>query len=280
MSCIQAVNDSSLEYVRTLANYTYPIVWWIVLPAVDWWNYRRSGLSMWRGNGFHFLGIVLPASTIVWLFFELLNLPAPQWRYGGDIGGMWPKVLFGFVAFATVIPIMVESWWLVAGRRQCLPAEWLKFCREHARALLVLAVVFAAIPFFNDVFWFNQGMWLIPALVLLPFTPVEECGVRPFGRAIVLSGLLAGLAWESINYPARTHWEYLILPDWPHLFHMPVLGYLGFIPFALSMLAVYQYLQTLKPTWWLVALLYGVAFAGLYWLTGVYVEQGLWRSNS
>jgi hypothetical protein len=87
--------------------------------------------------------------------------------------------------------------------------------------------------------------------------------------------------WRAIplllfNYPARTHWEYLILPDAPHLFYMPLPGYLGFIPFALSMMAVYQWGRQVRPSLWLGALLYGIAIAGLYWLTALYVRRGIW----
>jgi hypothetical protein len=102
------------------------------------------------------------------------------------------------------------------------------------------------------------------------------CSGRQFTKALVLAGLLAGVAWEGFNYPARTHWEYLILPGAPHLFYMPLPGYLGFIPFAGSVLAVYEMLRRVRPAMWLGALLYAVSFAGLYWTTRLFVERGIW----
>jgi hypothetical protein len=261
--------------LSSIADYAYAIIWWGILLLLDSVNARRRGLSLFYGNLRQFVTITAPTSVIVWLAFEVLNLPAPQWRYRGDVPGIWPKVIFGFTAFSTVIPIMVESWWLVAGR-QCIPANVLRWFRDHRWLSFAAAAVFAVMPFVNDILWFNQGIWLLPALLLFPFVRAEHCSAGAFIRALVFSALLAGLGWESLNYPARTHWEYLILPDAPHLFYMPVPGYLGFIPFALSMLAVYKFQLHIRPTMHAGVLLYGIAVAGLYWLTGLYMENGLW----
>jgi hypothetical protein len=183
--------------------------------------------------------------------------------------------LFGFVAFSTVVPIMVESWWLVAGRL-CAPAGLLAWLHHRRWYSLGAAAVIAIVPLVNHVFWFNQGIWLIPALVFLPFLRAERCSNSHFIRALGGSALLAGVAWEAFNYPAGTHWEYLILAGAPHLFYMPLPGYLGFIPFALSMMAVYQWFRDVRASLWLGALLYVTAFAGLYWLTVLYIERGIW----
>ena len=264
--------------VPAVADYAYGIVWWGVLLLVDAWNSHRRGLSMWRGNVAHFLTITAPASVVVWLIFEALNLPAPQWRYRGEIPGILGKVLFGFVSFATVVPIMVESWWLVAGR-QCLPGGLLSWFQRLRWWVVAAAAGLAILPFVNTVFWWNQGMWLVPALVLFPFTRAHSCSGSHFTRALVGSALLAGLSWEAFNYPAPTHWEYLILAGSPHLFYMPLAGYVGFIPFALSMMAVYEWSRELRPSLWLGMLLYATAIAGLYSLTVVYIDRGIWISR-
>jgi hypothetical protein len=60
------------------------------------------------------------------------------------------------------------------------------------------------------------------------------------------SGLCCGLLWEFWNYWALTKWTYTV----PYagefkLFEMPVLGYLGFPPFALEAFAMYNFLRSL-----------------------------------
>jgi hypothetical protein len=63
-----------------------------------------------------------------------------------------------------------------------------------------------------------------------------------------LAGLVAGLLWEFWNYWAISKWEYDV-PYWGHvkLFEMPVLGFLGFMPFIIESYAIYQFARRLLP---------------------------------
>ena len=63
---------------------------------------------------------------------------------------------------------------------------------------------------------------------------------------LVASGAVCGVLWELWNYWAGTRWSYSV----PYLggvkiFEMPVLGYLGFLPFALEAYAMYHWLRGL-----------------------------------
>src|SRR5690242_13652418 len=100
--------------IPAIGEFTYPIVWWGLLLVIDALNRIKTGATLWNR---HFWLIVMPASVIFWLVYEFLNLFAPQWRYTGGIRSLPAQILFGFAAFATVIPIMVECFRLVAGRR-------------------------------------------------------------------------------------------------------------------------------------------------------------------
>lgn len=260
-------------------DYAYPIVWWGVLLLADEWNTRRHGLSLWRTEPRRFLLVTVPVSVLVWLFFEALNLAAPQWRYHSRVREVWKLVPLGFASFATVVPIIVEAWWLVGGGRRVpqWPARWLA---QHKTASIAAAVVLAVLPLTNRVFWFNQGMWIVPLLALAPVTPAAQwwAGARAWWTTAA-AGLLAGLAWEAFNYPSLTGWHYLILPNAPHLFQMPLPGYLGFIPFALAILVVYQWQQQLAPRLLRAAILYSLGLAGVYTLRVVYAQRGLWLFN-
>ena len=262
--------------IPALADYTYPIVWWGLLPIVDAYNARRRGLSLWRGRARQFLLITIPISVLFWLLFEALNLAAPQWRYKGGIDNLHAQVFFGFIAFATVIPIMVEAYWLVGGPF-CLPERFAAAVRKWRWAAITIGLILITAPFFNHVFWFNQGMWSAPGLMLLPFAKCPPCRqTRRFAIAIVASGLIAGFFWEMLNYWSRTHWEYLILPASPHLFQMPLLGYTGFIPFALTSMVVYEQQLRLRARAATGILLYAAALGALYVLTTAYMNRGLW----
>jgi hypothetical protein len=247
-----------------LHNYTYAIVWWGLLMMIDAWNWRRHGESLWRHDLRRFFGITLPVSVLFWLLFEALNLLAPQWRYRGRVEGVHAQVFFGFACFATVVPIVMECWWMLAGSA-CIPRGLHDFARRNKTLLVILGLGALAVPFVNQVFWFNQGMWLAPALLLLPFIAIRTCPTpQPFAAGWVAGSIAAGLLWEAINYTSNTGWQYLILPDAPHLFEMPVPGYLGFVPFGLSVLAIYEGQRRLPARLVVVGMLYAVALAALY----------------
>lgn len=260
-----------------LGDYTYPIVWWGLLTLLDAVNQRLRGFSLARPSAARLFGVVMPASVLFWLLFELLNLSSPQWRYAGGIHSLPGQVLFGFLSFATVLPIVVEFWVLIAGPLR-LPEALGRFFTIHRRHCLALAAILLVIPLLNHVFWWNQGMWLVPALLLLPFWPPNGSGSsRWFFTGLVSTGLAAGLCWESLNWPSRTHWEYLILPRIPHLFQMPLPGYLGFIPFSLSALAAFQAQKRIPARPLPIALLYALAIMLQTLMTILYRHAGLWR---
>jgi hypothetical protein len=218
-----------------------------------------------RRNWRHFLGITFPASVLFWLLYEYLNVAFPQWRYSGYLEGRAVQWAFGFVSFATVIPIIVEIWWLFRG-----PGAVMR--RVTGRFSLLFAAVGGLsllTPIFTEWFWVNQAAWAGPALLLLPYSGLA-------GFAAVPAGLIAGAVWELLNYWSLTKWQYTIHPDWPKLFEMPLLGYLGFIPFAFSTLAVYAVLQRVRPQTTTILALWVLAAAAMYVLTIIYVERGFW----
>jgi hypothetical protein len=265
-------------FAGPLGNYTYAITWWGLLSLIDEWNFTNRKLSLWRGRGARFVWITLPLSVIFWLFFEVLNLASPQWRYRGELFGVGAQVLFGFVSFATVIPIVVEMYWLT-GETFRLSPEWVRRIRTWQYLLPALGIAIALIPAFNHRFWLNQAMWLAPALMVLPFTrlPVRDESAGALAIRIIVAGLASGVLWELLNWFSRTHWEYLILRSWPHIFQMPWIGYVGFIPFAFTVMVFYEFAERIPARAGAGVCLYAVAFAGLYILTVIYDTRGLWQ---
>ena len=96
-------------------------------------------------------------------------------------------------------------------------------------------------------------VWVAPLLVLTAlqrlrgdqtiFAPLASGDWRPLWR-VALAALICGFFWELWNYRSLVHWEYSI--PYVHrfeLFHMPVLGYAGYLPFGLECLAVARLLD-------------------------------------
>src|SRR5438270_1152136 len=93
-----------LRLLPALVNLTYPLVWWGLLMVVDAWNHRRRNLSLWRGHPSRFFGVILPVSALLWIGFEVLNLPSPEWTYIGGFHSIAAQTVLGFASFVTVIP--------------------------------------------------------------------------------------------------------------------------------------------------------------------------------
>lgn len=56
---------------------------------------------------------------------------------------------------------------------------------------------------------------------------------------MALAALICGVFWELWNFCSLAHWEYTVpFVQRFELFHMPLLGYAGYLPFGLECLAV------------------------------------------
>ena len=59
-----------------------------------------------------------------------------------------------------------------------------------------------------------------------------------------MAALCDGFFWEMWNWRALPHWYYTvpIVNNLPHLFAMPLPGYIGYLPFGIELYAMYQFL--------------------------------------
>jgi hypothetical protein len=119
--------------------------------------------------------------------------------------------------------------------------------------------------------YFFPAVWLGPVFLLDPL--MENAGVRSLTASmfagdrrrvwsLMLGGLLCGFMWEFWNYWAGSKWTYSVpyFGKWK-LFEMPLLGFLGFPPFALECWILYHWIRAIparlnssaaRVAWWLV----------------------------
>lgn len=103
--------------------------------------------------------------------------------------------------------------------------------------------------------WFAPVIWLAFILLLDPLNALRgwpsitgDLARGDWRRlwALLASGLVCGVLWEFWNYWALARWTYTV----PYfgsvkIFEMPVLGYLGFPPFAIECWAMYIFVRSL-----------------------------------
>ena len=194
-------------------------------------------------------------SVTVWLVFEALNLGLKNWTYVGVAANgliRWPGYA---LAFATVLPgvlltaEVLAAWGLGRGRRG--PPHrlnrWQPLSLLLGVACLILPLVFPRYAF--PLVWGAFLFLLDPFCDLLGGPSLIGrflAGERQEHYCLLAGGLLCGVWWESWNALATSRWLYTlpVLNYWK-VFEMPLLGYLGFAPFALECAVMYNFLKLL-----------------------------------
>ncbi|TAH37361.1 MAG: DUF4332 domain-containing protein [Planctomycetota bacterium] len=246
------------DWVR--ANF-YFIAWYSYILLADGVVHLRTGSSLLLSRPRSFL-LLLPWSAAFWLFFELCNLLLRNWYYVGLPVQAWERYAGMAVAFATVLPGVLETSDLLRcfglfGRARCRPFE---LTPRLLRAVTAAGVLCLALPLLFPRYAFPL-LWISTSLLLEPWiarrggrgllTALASGNAAPFWR-LLAAGLGAGVLWEFWNYWSPGRWIYTVpLFEEGKLFEMPVLGFLGFPPFALECYSFARFLVTarLVPEW-------------------------------
>jgi hypothetical protein len=234
---------TSLAGVEPIRGYWFDFVWAGYILAGDAVVWGRAGRSLLHGGGWR-TAALFALSVPVWWAFEIANWRLGNWRYvGTTVYGGQAHVLLKALSFVFVLPALATS--------RDLLRSFVRF--PHPPAVPLPPWTAPALVAF--------GLACVPLLYLLPDQAFPLVWVAPWcvldgvaelrgrrpnvlalvreGRAgpvllVAVAGLGTGILWELWNWGAVPHWDYRIpyvgfLP----LFEMPVLGYLGYPPFAL-----------------------------------------------
>jgi hypothetical protein len=236
-------------------SWYYQLAWWSFILAADGLNRRLSGRSLLRDRPREFLWLA-GLSVAWWCVFELLNLRLGNWYYVMNHPQRWARWAGGIAAFATVLPAVVETLEVVTNLgpwRTVRTRPW-RWTRRKEAITLTLGVLFFALPLLWPERFFHLT-WGSFALLVEPWNrrharqsflrDLEAGEAGPLLRTLA-AGLLCGVLWELWNYWARTKWIYTVpgFEDWK-LFEMPVLGFLGFPPFAIECVVMVRFFAAL-----------------------------------
>lgn len=223
----------------------YLFSWWSYIFFLEGFLYWRSARSALFDTPKRFL-IQLPLSVTIWLFFELFNFRLQNWHYihvPSNLLVRW----FGYViSFATVLPGLNATAGLVR-ELKIFPSDqqWTSFAVRTAtrRLSLGLGLLLLALPVIWPLFFFPL-VWLGFIMLLWSFDwcadPNGLCKDLRSGRPhklfeLLLAGMICGFLWEFWNYWAGAKWVYTVpYVGWLKVFEMPLLGFLGFPPFAVE----------------------------------------------
>lgn len=222
----------------------YALAWWCYIAFGEAFLCLRGGESELFSNPRKFL-VLLPLSITIWLVFEAFNFRLMNWHYI-DLPANRAVRWFGYsISFSTVLPgIYVTT--RILEFIGFLKGAWrvrMGHLTQTYNSLLAVGAVFFLLPLFWPQYFFPL-VWGAFVLLLDPLNHrfgglcvLGECerGSIKHLMYLLLAGALCGLLWEFWNFWAGSKWVYTIpYVGSPKIFEMPILGFLGFPPFALE----------------------------------------------
>jgi hypothetical protein len=241
-----------------------PIVWTGYILFVDTLLFKIKGRSPLVSDRLEFL-VLAVISVGGWWLCEFYNAPRfwnsnleLWWHYHNLEPNPYLRRVGYDWAFATIFPL------------QFLTAELLRITvfkrfsnrrpvAVNRRPLLIfLAAVGAAAviwPLIVPSVWLAPVIWLSFILLLDPVNALRgwpsitaDLARGDWRRLLSLlaAGFVCGFLWEFFNYWALSKWTYTV-PYFGNIkiFEMPILGFLGFPPFAIECWAMYIFVRSL-----------------------------------
>jgi hypothetical protein len=253
----------SLVFIFWYLNWTLPgtrtqwgffPLWLGYCLTIDGLVFWRMGTSLLMRGWRRYVGLFLVSAPVWWLF-ELLNLRTQNWVYlGTEIYNPMQYAFWTTLSFSTVIPAVFGSAELFASfgfLKRLKPGPVIPTDKRTTFAFFLLGwVMLISMLAWPNLFF--PFLWLSLYFILEPVNLwmgnrslanwTRNGDWRPV-LSLWLGVLLTAFFWEMWNYYSFPKWIYQIpWGDWLHIFEMPLLGYGGYLPFALELYALYHLL--------------------------------------
>ncbi len=225
--------------------------------TVDGLLYFRSGSSFISRNPVKFAFMFL-ISIPGWWLFELINHRTNNWFYQGkNYFSNIEFFIYASINFSTVMPSVFTTSELIS------TSSWIRGLKRGASIsknkkvavlfLLIGTASLSAVLLMPD--YFYPLLWLSIYLIIEPINILTENPTlldylskgdwRPL-ISLWIGVLICGFFWEMWNYLSYPKWVYRTPHvDFCHVFEMPLLGYLGYIPFSMELFALYHLISGL-----------------------------------
>ncbi len=220
--------------------------------TLDALAYRRKGSSLLARSPRRYVGMFLLSAPVWWLF-EAFNLRLQNWTYLGR--EFFDDLTYGVLAtlaFSTVMPAVFGAAEWLAGQ------SWLERFRRGPRIAPTrrVAATFFLLGWVGLALMLLWPRYFFPLVWVAPYLITEAVNIWRGHRsllegtaqgdwrpvfAVALGTLFTGFFWEFWNVFSYPKWVYHVpfVQFW-HIFEMPLLGYLGYLPFGLELFAFYH----------------------------------------
>ena len=248
---------------QVVGRWFTPIVWTGYILFVDALVFRLNGRSLLVNDRLEFL-IVALISIPAWWLCELYNAPR-FWK--SDLELWWhyhnlePNLMLRRVgydwAFATIFPLLfiTAELFIITIFKRWKARATINFSNGTLIAFIILGVAGVTVPLIYPSAWLAPVIWLAFVFLIDPINALRgwpsiavDLARGDWRRlaSLLAAGFVCGLLWEFFNYWAISKWTYTV----PYLgnvklFEMPVLGFLGFPPFAVECWVIYIFVRSL-----------------------------------
>jgi len=220
--------------------------------TIDGLVFWRTGTSLLMRNWRKYIGLFI-ISAPAWWIFEILNLRTQNWFYEG--AEFFTPLQFGLLttlSFTTVIPAVFGSAEFFASfgflkrirRGPVVATDKLTTSIFFVTGWLMLVLMLAWPRIFFPFVWISLYFILETLNIWMGNRSLAEWTARGDWRPVIalwLGVLLTAFFWEMWNFFSYPKWIYNVpWGNWLHIFEMPLLGYGGYLPFALELYALYH----------------------------------------
>lgn len=240
---------SDIALLTAWRQVSFAPLWFSYILVVNAWVVRRTGRCPMTDRPGRFAALFL-VSALFWWSFEFLNRFVENWHYEGVAQiTPWHYVLRASLPFATVLPAVLstEAWLESVPRFEPAFRRFPSLRPRHPRraawgALAVGGIGLLLLGRFPE--WLFPLLWLAPLMMMIGFqtllgqahmlSPLAEGNATRVVR-LAVAALVCGFFWEMWNMYSDPRWIYNVpFVNGLHIFEMPLLGFLGYLPFGLE----------------------------------------------
>lgn len=229
-------------------------LWLGYILTIDAIVLHRRGESPLTQNSIAFT-VMFIVSAPLWWVFEGINQLTNNWHYVGV--SHYSTLKYALLAtwnFSIVVPAVFETARLLSTFkliRRCHHGLKIPFTRGLLIVISVLGTMMIPVialwpSYVYPLAWLSLFLILDPINFLMDRSSIARNLQNGDWRNVItfaLGALICGWFWEMWNFQALPKWEYSIpYLEFGRIFEMPVLGYLGYLPFGLEVYVGYHFI--------------------------------------
>lgn len=251
--CVWFLAWTRFDWMQPWQPHTFTPLWLGYIVLINALTYGTTGRCMLVHRSRYLLSL-FPLSACFWWLFEYLNRFVQNWYYvGGGTLTTWEYLFRATLPFATVLPaVLSTAEWLTACPRLSAGLDHFVTINLSGRCqwgwvmLGAAAAGLLGIGLWPD--YLFPLVWVAPLLVITALQLIRDAPTIFSGTVhgdwrilwtVAFAALICGWFWEMWNFYSLAHWQYAVpFVQGVTLFHMPLLGYAGYLPFGLECVAV------------------------------------------